>query len=124
MNTQLGAAIWTQPGGSCENVVLHYQQDKTHKHRRRGQYDAELQSGKWAAVENPDTGDTLVFVATDQDGEIEAWDSGKNGAHFSSNAPFHLEDDERKEVVHYLVLTSSIEQARAYKVLKSVWQLP
>ncbi|RKY62677.1 MAG: hypothetical protein DRP95_00955 [Candidatus Latescibacterota bacterium] len=124
MRLSSGVAAWLRPGGSLEHVVLHYEQDKVHRYLRRGDYAAEFNSGRWAAVENPEEGDVVAVIAADQNAHISAEDTGRNGAHLFVNVRKSLGSEETKESLTWLVLTDSVERARIYRALQEVWQLP
>jgi len=138
MDLGTGIMTWLQPGGSAEDAVLHhdrfqplYEQggttsDRTRQHERRGRGTGmpHINCDQWAAVENPKTGDTTALIGSRQGGRIEALDFDRDGVHCSSAVSFDLEPEETKEALTWLVLCSSVEQARGYRTLGEVWELP
>jgi hypothetical protein len=124
-STYGGVAVWTQAGGTRENSVVHWERDGARRQRRRGEFSAEGQSGSWAAVENPATGDTLVLIAADLRAHTYFEDFGKEGPHLMSSGHIGFEPNETKETLSWLVLCSDVRQIEAYgAALSRARQLP
>jgi len=118
-------AVWTQVGGTRGNSVLHWEREGARRQRRRGGFAAEGQSGSWAAVENPATGDALVLISADLRGRTYFEDFGEEGPHLMSSGPMPIEPNETKETLSWLVLCSDIRQIEAYAAaLSQARQLP
>ena len=135
--TGAGIAVWTQPGGTFDNTVLRYQSTvpryehgttrdhlRVTRQRRRGEYFGGYDSGRWAAVGNPTTGDALALVTSHGKAGISAEDMGKDGAHLHLWHHFGLEANETKEVIGYLILCRSATEAEQYRMLTEAVDLP
>jgi len=109
-----GLAAWARPGGSVTDTVLHWERAGEPRRRRRGPFAAEGESGRWAAVENSATGDSLVLVATGSRHDAAWEDFSADGAHLQARGPIELGPHESKETLFWLVHTTRIAQAPAY----------
>jgi GNAT superfamily N-acetyltransferase len=138
MNEEAGIAAWFQPGGFLDDLVLHYdhikplyeQAGSTNNHQRcsdyrlRSDYIAQIQCGQWAGVENPNTGDVIAIISSSQDSGVFALDFGKQGILLQSTLWFGLEPNEMREGVTWLVLCDSVDQARKYRAIGEICELP
>jgi len=100
------------PGGCCDNVVLHYGNARTSLCAASNMWRAP--SGLWAAVENPETGHVGVLVSATQGVGVEVFAMGQHGAFPFLAWRSALPPLAAWEMVGYLVLTGSLEQARLY----------
>ena len=135
-----GVATWPQPGGSAENVVLHYDQFKPlyergaptdvrvrqASHRRRGHSLPDIDCGRWAATENAQTGQAAALVAGGQECYIHAMDFGQGGVALVGQLSdtVDLEPGETLETLAWMVFCDSLDQARPYRVLAEMGSLP
>jgi GNAT superfamily N-acetyltransferase len=134
-----GIGFWLAAGGSIANNVLHYTQDRPRyeqaastdeqvrvtRHRRRSEYGFGSPSGRWAAVENPQTGHVFALITSHPNAEVEAIVEGKDSASIlwvSSHTGF--EPEEAKEFVTWLTLSGSVSEAQQYRALGEIWELP
>jgi GNAT superfamily N-acetyltransferase len=138
MNEETGLCAWLQPGGSLDDLVLHYDyfkplyeqagstndQQRYSDNRFRNEYIARIECGHWTCIENPKTGDVIGLIGSAQDGNIFALDMGKQGILIQSNHWFGLEPNEVREGITWLVLCDSVEQARKYRAIGEIWELP
>jgi len=138
MNDGAGIGAWLQPGGFLDDLVLHYDhfkplyeqagstndQQRYSDHRLRNEYIAEIECDHWVCVENPKTNDVITLIGSAQDGNIFALDIGKHGILIQSNLWFGLEPNEMREGITWLVLCDSVEQARKYRAIGEIWELP
>jgi GNAT superfamily N-acetyltransferase len=106
-----------QPGGTIQNSVLHYGNQRTSLRADNNMWLAP--SGPWAAVENPASGDVGVLVNATAGSELQAFDMGRDGAHLFQVARFTLEPAATREFVSFLVLAQGLEQARRYAAMTS-----
>ena len=104
-----------QPGGTIQNAVLHYGQQRTSLRADNNMWLAS--SDPWAAVENPASGDVGVLVNATPGSELQAFEMGREGAHLFQVARFTLEPAATREFVSFLVLAQGPEQARRYAAL-------
>jgi len=104
-----------QPGGTIQNSVLHYGNQRTSLRADNNMWLAS--SDPWAAVENPASGDVGVLVNATAGSELQAFEMGRDGAHLFQVARFTLEPAARREFVSFLVLAQGLEQARRYAAL-------
>ncbi len=111
---QGGVAAWAQPGGTRENTVLHWERNGEPRTRRRGGFQAEGESRRWAGVQNADSGDSLVLIATDPLHSVAWEDFVVDGPHLQARGPIVLGPRQTKERVYWLVHTRDISQAPAY----------
>jgi len=115
---------WLQPGGARENVVAHWSHDGERLSRRRGGFQEHHQSGSWAAVENPATGDTLALINSIPDKQIQVGDMAEEGVHLQALQGHTFGPHETKEMLTWLVLTSGQESLEAYASLAKLERLP
>jgi len=124
-SVRAGVAAWCQPGGTRQNTVLHWELNGEPRERRRGGFGAWAESGPWAALCNPETGDSLVLVASAA-GHHAAWgDMGEEGMHLQAAGPIELGPNETRESLFWLVHTGDVAKAPAYgAVLSQARRLP
>ncbi|MCW3053643.1 MAG: family N-acetyltransferase, partial [Chthonomonadales bacterium] len=115
---------WLQPGAARENVVAHWSHDGERLSRRRGGFQEHHQSGSWAAVENPVTGDTLALITSVPDKQIQVGDMAEEGVHLQALQGHTFAPHETKEMLTWLVLTSGLTSLEAYASLAKVERLP
>ena len=116
--------VFAQVGGTRENSIAHWERDGVRRHRRRGGFSMEGNSGKWAAVENPETGDTLILVTTEPRSHVDMGDEGKEGPHLQAISPTVFGPNETKERLYWLILADSPAAMDPYASLAQVRSLP
>ncbi len=134
-----GVGAWLAVGGSIENNVLHYTQSRpcyeqsastnehtrVMRHRRRDEYGFEPPQGRWAALENPETGHVITMIPSHPKARVGAEVESKDTAtFFCADAGAALEPNETKESVIWLVLTDSVEESQKYRALEEICELP
>lgn len=134
-----GLAFWLALGGDVSNNVLHYtkdrsrygqtastnEQERVSRHRRPNGYEFGTSAGKWAAVENPETGDVISLIASHPRTGIDIGSEGhESAAMFWAGNWTGLEPNESKETVLWLVLTDSVAKAHEYRALGEISGLP
>jgi hypothetical protein len=137
--TGSGISAWLAVGGNISNNVSYYMQDRPRyeqaastdeqlrvlRHRRRSEYGFGPPGGRWAAVENPETGDVIAFIASHPRTRIELGMESKDAATFlMAGGGVDLEPEEAKETVSWLVMGRSIAEAQAYQALGEICELP
>ena len=115
---------WLQPGGTRSNVVAHWSSHGERVLQRRGGFQEQHRSELWAAVENPDTGDTLSLVTSVPDTHIGVMDMALEGVHLQADQSHSFAPHETKETLTWLVLTSGVTSLEAYASLAKVERLP
>jgi ribosomal protein S18 acetylase RimI-like enzyme len=121
----LGMAAWPQIGGTREHTLLHWQRHEEARTRRRSDFSAEGVSEKGVAVENAQTGDMLILVATGRRSYAYYEDFGAEGAHLMALLPLTFAPGETKETLFWLALCRDREQLAAYRqALSSLERLP
>ncbi len=73
----------------------------------------------WGAVTNPDTGQTIALVAASGPRHLTLMDWAGDGSHLQSVERLNLSPHGSAEMVNYLVLADSLEEARRYAILGS-----
>ncbi|HZO91894.1 MAG TPA: GNAT family N-acetyltransferase [Chthonomonadaceae bacterium] len=119
-----GIAVWPQLGGVRENAIVHWESEGERRVRRRGVFQAGGRSGPWTAVENTDTGDILLLVASDPNAHTGFDDWEKDGVHLSTDGHISFEPQETRELLSWLVLCDNIKQIEAYGALAQARRLP
>jgi hypothetical protein len=136
--TSAGVCMWLAVGGGVADNVLHYtqnrpcyeqaastdEQTRVPRHRRRSEYHFDTYCGRWAAVENPQTGHAIGLIASHPNAWMGAEDLGKDGIALQVSTGMGLEPNETKEAVSWLVLGDSVAEAQKYRVLGEIWELP
>ncbi len=135
---QAGMGIWLAVGGTVADNVLYYEQDRPRyeqaastdeqvrvlRHRRQDEYPFQAHWGRWAAVENPQTGDVVTLFTSHPNAWLVPEDEGKEGVNLQTGVWVSLEPNEAKEAIWWLVLCRSVAQAQAYRALGEVVELP
>ncbi|HLV79347.1 MAG TPA: hypothetical protein VKT32_03665, partial [Chthonomonadaceae bacterium] len=119
-----GMVAWVQPGGTRANAVSYWEQEGKRRHRGRGGFLLDIESGPWAAVENPETGDMIAFLAGDPRDHINVVDLGVAGPHLLAGYNRWLEPGGSVEVLSWLVLCADPGQLDAYAALAQCSRLP
>ena len=110
----VGVAAWLQVGGTHSNAVVHAEINGQRQARRRGGFGMDSIHGKWKAVENPETGQTVLMIATAVKGKVGLKDFAEEGAHLSIQSACELQPGETKEMLGWLVMTDGLESIDAY----------
>lgn len=76
----------------------------------------------WVAMETE--GSQLTLVSFSPPGEAGGWLIDRETAGLHTSAPFRLEPGETRERLAWLAVAGNPQQARAYQVLGTVWELP
>jgi len=120
-----GVGVWSQPGGSVADTVVHWERGGELRDRRRGKFGADGESGRWIAIENRNSGDSLVLVAGNP-GHNAAWDDfGEEGAHLQARGEIVIGPNATVETLYWLVHTTKRSEAAAYgAALSQVSRLP
>jgi ribosomal protein S18 acetylase RimI-like enzyme len=121
---QGGIGAWLQVGGTRQNAILHWEHNGERRHRRRGGFGIDGQPDTWAAVENPDTGDHLLIIATEPRAHAGFEDFAEEGPHLIVGGPVTLEPHETKETLAWLILGRDMSQIDAYAGLAKARRLP
>jgi hypothetical protein len=110
-----GLLAFFQVDGQHENALLcgHNLQ------RKRTSQMAWPLVGSWGAVVNPSTGRATVMVAASGRKRIELADWGVDGGHLAFNYEAVLPPYGSHELVAYLALTGSLDEAKRYRCLAS-----
>src|SRR6185295_4117109 len=103
MEVQSGIGLWAQVGGTRENSVAHWEREGAKETQRRGGFGIEIFSKHWAAVENPATGDALLLIGADRRSSLFMADMMEEGPHLGAVTPMHLEPNETRERLTWLV---------------------
>lgn len=133
----IGLSVWPTPGGAVDDNVLHYEQERPVRGQAASPQEAEhvlcahvhsaqefnASCRRWCAVESPATGEAFVAVVPHHTCSLHAWHCG-GGYVLDVHAGLSLEPGETKEVVWWLMLCGSMEQARAYRSLIELCELP
>lgn len=106
-----GWLVFTQPDGSRAATILH-NVELARKHSDR---IAWIRAPHWAAAQNPETGHSLVMVSSRPWLNIVGW--GKDGDHFALHHPLVVPPDNSAEIVAYLTLAETLDEARRFAVL-------
>jgi len=75
-----------------------------------------IAAGYWGALTNERTGKTMLLVGRQPN--VLLWDAGQHGRVLAAGGLVRLAGNEVHESTYYLVLADSLEEARAYRVLK------
>ncbi len=132
-----GLAAWLQPGGSPQQTIVHYEQQEPEHgqafatdeycmrrmRRGRGDYHVEIACKRWAAIENPEHQSVVCLVSSWQPANIEIMDFGDDGAHVFTTGRMLLHPNQELEMLDWLVLCESLEEARKYETLSEIWKL-
>ena len=124
MHAAASLSAWLQPGGTRTNTVAHGTRHGERMLQRRGGFSLHQQYGAWGAVENPATGDILTLISSGHDRHVNLIDLADEGAHFMASQDLTFAPHETKEMLDWLVLTSSLASVEAYASLAKVERLP
>ena len=108
-----GFAVFAQVDGDHRNAVLYSDSFQ----RKRTPHQAWARLGSWGAVVNPDTGRALAMVSGSGEGILGLMDWGKDGGHFWFDDELTIAPHGDCELVAYLVLAESLEEAQRYGVM-------
>jgi len=109
-----GFLTFTQLDGDHAQSVLY----ADNVQRKRMTEMAWTRVGSWGAVVNPETQRAMVMISGCGDTLMGVMDWGKDGGHFWYDDELTVPPFESRELVGYLALTESLEQARQYEALK------
>jgi RimJ/RimL family protein N-acetyltransferase len=119
-----GVDFWPAPAGQHQDVLLHYLRngERTHKRVPGGM---GTMTEQWVAVasDRDPAAPVVAIVAATPGLLIEAHDLGTEGVGVYASAEVDLAPGEAVEDVAYLVVASSLEQARLYRALGEVGEL-
>ena len=132
-----GLCVWPMVGGACENVI-HYMHDfpcyeqaestdrnmRVLRHRRHTEYGFETKTKRWAAFGNPKTGDVMSIIAPHPGTEIEVQDEGEANICLAAHMRTNLEPEESKDMLLWLAICNSVEEAQKYRPLAEIYELP
>ena len=109
-----GWNLFLQPDGELDQTVLF----SADYERKRNAWDLDHRGGSWAAAANPRTGRTFMLVSPGNEVRMESW--GADGGHLMLKRKHQVSARGRSEMIAYLVLANSREEARRYAVLKDL----
>lgn len=112
-DVETGLLIFTNVDGSHEKTALH----NTELHRKRTDQMAWTVLEGWAAAENPDTGRALALIPASGPKRTQFVDWGLAGGHMHIFYTTQVKPDSTIELVAYLALAGSVEEARRYEAL-------
>lgn len=118
-----GIAVWTCVGADRSAAVAHWSNKGELRHRNRSRYGLETETGRWAAVENPMTGDRLEVVTTGSR-VVSMDDMGEEGVHFGIADRYTLDAGETQEALNWIVVNPAAAEFEAYAELNKVTSLP
>ena len=102
-------------GGSAEDARLHCSHGPASKQLVNQSWD--YPSGDWAAVESPSAGLWVAMANGTRGCQVQALNMAQYGAHVGNTFRGLLPPESRTEVITFLVLTHSPQQARLYAAL-------
>ncbi len=108
-----GIGAWLQVGGTHENAVVHADISGERQIRRRGGFGLNTYQGAWKAVENGQSGQTLLMVTTGNS-KAAVHDFAGEGAHLSAEFALTLQPNETREHLAWLVLMQNTYELDAY----------
>ncbi|NUM43141.1 MAG: GNAT family N-acetyltransferase [Anaerolineales bacterium] len=108
-----GLLIFPSVDGDREHTTLH----NAELHRKRTDQTAWVISDGWAAVENTETGRTLVAIPASGKKQSQLMDWGNDGGNMHIFDTTELAPNATAELVVYLALAGSLEEARRYGAL-------
>ncbi|GAB4579852.1 MAG: hypothetical protein Fur0022_25910 [Anaerolineales bacterium] len=111
-----GLLIFTNVDGAHQNTILH----NAELHRKRTDQMTWLIAHGWAAAENPKTGRALTLIPASGQKRSQLIDFGNDGGHMHIFHTTQVKPDSTTELVAYLALASSVEQARRYASLETL----
>jgi putative hydrolase of the HAD superfamily len=111
--TMQGLLTFCQPDGQHQETVLYGEGFQ----RKRAPQESWTEVGAWGAVVNPASGRAVVIVGASERKRVELSDWGVDGGHpFFYNHPV-LKPHGTHEMVAYLALAESLEEAEQYASL-------
>jgi hypothetical protein len=111
-----GFMVFVQVDGDHQNGAL-YGDDFQ---RKRSSHEAWTRLGDWGAILNPDTGRALAMVSGSGKGIVGLMDWGKDGGHFWFDDDLTIAPHGNCELVAYLALAESLEEAKRYESMKQL----
>lgn len=108
-----GILAFCQVDGRHDNSTLHSDGIQ----RKRTPIMAEPVVERWGAVTNPESGRTLVMVNGISTAWLELNDWGKDGGHLSCHKAAVVPPHGQDELIVYLALSDSLDEARRYAAL-------
>jgi hypothetical protein len=108
--------VFAQVDGDYQNGAL-YGDDFQ---RKRTPHEAWTRLGDWGAIVNPDTGRALAMVSGSGKGILGLMDWGKDGGHFWFDDDLTIAPHSTCELVAYLALAESLEEAKRYESMKQL----
>jgi RimJ/RimL family protein N-acetyltransferase len=108
-----GLLAFFQVDGEHENSVLH----GDGLHRKRTLHMAWPFAGSWGAVVNPDSGRAAVMVGASGERRVRLTDWGADGGHLCFDNVAVIAPHGSHELVAYLALATSLEEAQRYSSL-------
>ncbi len=108
-----GFLTFLQVDGTHKNGAVHTPDFQ----RKRTPHMTWAMTGRWAAIENPDTGRAVVAVHATGWQQLLAMDWGANGVHFNAFEVVNVPPNDVYELTSYLALAGSVDEARRYGVL-------
>lgn len=125
MRSRFGIAVWCQPGGEREKAIAMYERGEQVATRRRTDYAVDLLATDWAAVQQGNTGVTLLAVHPTEEGHVGIVDCGREGAHLVAETEMRFQPQECREALFWLVLARHGERLTVYRrALQQVNRLP
>jgi len=109
-----GIGAWLQVGGAHDKAVVHGEFDGERQARRRGGFGMDSHTGQWKAVENADTGHSILMIAAGAGMKAGMEDFAEEGAHLAVQGPLTLQPGEAKETLSWLVLSRDTSEIDAY----------
>jgi RimJ/RimL family protein N-acetyltransferase len=109
-----GLFVFAQVDGDHRNGAL-YGDDFQ---RKRSPHEAWTRLGDWGAIVNPDTGRALAMASGSGKGLLGLTDWGKDGGHFWFDDELTIAPHGTCELVAYLALAESLEEAKRYESMK------
>jgi hypothetical protein len=134
-----GLSIWPAINNEVSYDLLHYYQNRpcykqaastdeyvsVQRSWKLGEYGIEIPSGRWIAVEDSESQRVLTLIVSHPDDKAGAEAEKKeSGSFLWTGGEMGLDPNETKETVSWLVLCDSVDEARKYRVLEEVWELP
>lgn len=121
-----GIGVWGKVGGTYANTVLHWEREGERRHRRRGGFGVQGDGRRWAAIQNPETLDALLLLATDRRpfGGVGLMDMAENGPHLGFSSSIDFEPNETREILTWVIHTRDLAQLDAYIKLGRLTRLP
>jgi ribosomal protein S18 acetylase RimI-like enzyme len=114
-NPWLAFMLYCQVDGAYANAELYGESPHVGAvQRKRSSHHQWLRVGNWAAVVNPSSGRALTVVCPSQPNSINLMNTGEHGGHLMVNQSRMIAPHGTNELVIYVALVESLEQARPY----------